>query len=223
MSAQAYPQSYTTTRDGSRRTIDVSDLPTAAMDEKSPLWWGNLLLIFVETTTLGIMLASYFYLKQNFEQWPPPKVDVYPPVLHPTPALGAATADVLIMVLACLPMYWTNMAARRKDRGKTLAGLALMLVVSLVAIWLRCKEFSATRFWWNDNAYASVFWTTLAIALTYQIAAAGEFLVMGAWIARHGLDDKHALDVTLAGGFWYWVAGTGVILYGVLFWGPRLL
>ena len=114
-----------TTRDGSRRTIDVSGLPTAAMDEKSPLWWGNLLLMLIETATLGIMLACYFYVKQNFEQWPPPKVDVYPPVLHPTPALGAATADVVLMVLACLPMYWTDMAARRKDRGKTLIGLAL--------------------------------------------------------------------------------------------------
>jgi hypothetical protein len=46
---------------------------------------------------------------------------------------------------------------------------------------------------------------------------------MGLWVARHGLDSKHALDVTLAGGFWYWVAGTGVILYAVLFWGPRVL
>ena len=81
----------------------------------------------------------------------------------------------------------------------------------------------ATHFWWNDNAYASTVWTTLGIALTYQIAAAAEFLIMGLWVARHGLDSKHALDVTLAGGFWYWVAGTGVILYAVLFWGPRVL
>ncbi len=206
-----------------RNRIDVSGLPTAAMDERSPLWWGNLLMILIETTTLGVMLGSYFYLKQNFELWPPPKVDVYPAVLHPVPGLGAATADAVLMVLACLPMYWTNMAARRKDRGRTLAGLALMLAVSLVTIWLRWKEFSATRFWWNDYAYASVVWTTLGLALTYQLAAALEFLVMGAWVVRHGLDEKHALDVTLAGGFWYWVAGTGAIVYAVIFWGPRVL
>ena len=64
---------------------------------------------------------------------------------------------------------------------------------------------------------------TLALHLTYQLAAAGEFLVMGAWVARHGLDEKHALDVTLAGGFWYWVAATGVVVYVVIFWGPRFL
>ena len=40
-------------------------------------------------------------------------------------------------------------------------------------------------------------------------------------IIRHGIDEKHGLDVTLAGGYWYWVAATGVILYVVVFWSPR--
>ena len=206
-----------------RPALDVSHLPTSAMDERSPLWWGNLLLVFIETTTLAIMLASYFYVRMNFNVFPPPKTDVIPPIGKPLPELGAATADAVLMVVSCLPMYLTDMAARRKNRGLTLAGLVLMLAVTVVAMVLRWKEFPATRFWWNDNAYASVVWTTLGLALTYQLAAALEFLIMGVWIVVHGLDDKHALDVTLAGGFWYWVAGTGAILYVVLFWGPRFL
>ena len=36
------------------RTLDVSHLPNTAWDEASPLWWGNLLLTFIETTTLMI-------------------------------------------------------------------------------------------------------------------------------------------------------------------------
>ena len=47
------------------RTLDVSHLPNTAWDEASPLWWGNLLLTFIETTTLAIMLATYFYLRMN--------------------------------------------------------------------------------------------------------------------------------------------------------------
>ena len=72
-------------------------------------------------------------------------------------------------------------------------------------------------------AYASTVWTTLVLHGTYQFAAAAEFFIMSVWIVRHGLDEKHALDVTLAGGFWYWVAGTGAIVYAILFWGPRVL
>jgi heme/copper-type cytochrome/quinol oxidase subunit 3 len=139
------------------------------------------------------------------------------------PGLGAATADVVLMLAACLPMYWTDMAARRKDKPKVLAGLGLMFLVSLGALALRAYEFPATRFWWNDNAYASVVWTTLGLAVTYQLAAAGEFFIMGLWLLFHDLDEKHAMDVTLAGGFWYWVAGTGLILYVIIFWGARFL
>src|SRR5437868_6347720 len=84
--------------------------------------------------------------------------------------------------------------------------------------------------WWGnllltlvESAYASVVWTTLGLAVTYQLAAAGEFFIMGLWLLFHDLDDKHALDVTLAGGFWYWVAGTGLVLYVIIFWGARFL
>src|SRR5207253_11215278 len=93
------------------RTLDVSHLPNYGWDEQSPLWWGNLLLTLVESTTLLIMFTSYFYLRMNFQQWPPPKVDVIPPIGHPVPDLGAATADVALMLIACFPMYWTDMAA----------------------------------------------------------------------------------------------------------------
>lgn len=206
-----------------RRTLDVSHLPSYGWDEQSPLWWGNLLLTLIESTTLLIMFASYFYLRMNYEQWPPPKVDVIPPIGKPVPDLGAATADVALMLVSCVPMYWTDIAARRKDKPKVLMGLGLMFVVSIAALVLRAYEFPATKFWWNDNAYASVVWTTLGLAVTYQLAAAGEFFIMGLWILGHDLDDKHAHDVTLAGGFWYWVAGTGLVLYVIIFWGARFL
>lgn len=207
-----------------RSTIDVSSLPTSAWDERSPLWWGNLLLALIESSTVLLMLATYFYLRMNETMWPPPKVDVVPPILHPNPDLGVATANVVLMVLSCLPMYWIDVAARRKDKPKVVLGLVLMLVVSLVAIVLRWYEFKATKFWWNDNAYASTLYWTLGLHLTYLLAGAGEFFIMGLWIATHKLDEKHALDVTLAGGYWYWVAGTGTLIYLVIFvLGPRVL
>jgi hypothetical protein len=29
------------------------------------------------------------------------------------------------------------------------------------------------------------------------------------------------MDVTLAGGYWYWVAGTWILLYAVVYFAPR--
>ena len=204
-----------------RRVIDVSRLPTDAFDWESPVWWGNLLAILIETTTVALLITTYFYLKRNFDQWPPPKVEVFPPVYKPVPKLLFGTINLVLLGVTCLPMYWTDMAARRKDKPKVLIGLAFMLVVAAAGTWLRFKEFPQFFFKWNDNAYGSIVWWTLAMHLTYIMAAALEFLIMLAWVLTHELDDSHALDVTLAGGYWYWVFGTWAVVYTVLYWAPR--
>ena len=206
-----------------RRTIDVSHLPEEAFGERSPVWWGNTLMLLIESSTMAILFVSYFYLRMNFQEWPPPKVDVIPPIQHPVPDLGVSTLNVLLILLSVPVMIWTHRAALRMDKRKILLGVGVMLAGSVIVSALRCAEFRATKFWWNDNAYASTVWTTLGLAVTYQLAALGEFVIMLAWLLLHPLDEKHAIDVTLAGGFWYWVAGTGAVLYVVLFWGPRIL
>lgn len=201
--------------------LDVSKLPDASFDAKAPLWWGNLLMILIETTTVVLLLASYFYIRRNYDQWPPPRVDRHPPMLHPVPYLGAATVNVVLMVASCLLVYWTDMAARHKQRGKVCIGLAVMTAIAFATCGIRWLEFKAVHFKWLENAYASVVWTLLGLHLIYLLAGALEFLIMGAWVVLKGLDDKHALDVTLAGGYWYWTTGVWVICYFVLFWSPR--
>ena len=148
-----------------QRVIDVSALPTHVFGHRTSLWWAVVLMLTIEGTALALAAVAFVYLRQNFAAWPPEGT--------PDPSLGIPTVQVVLMLLACMPMYWIDMAARRMDKPKVLAGLGLMFVVSLAALALRAYEFPATRFWWNDNAYASVVWTTLGLAVTYQLAAAG--------------------------------------------------
>lgn len=205
-----------------RRTIDASRLPKVKFDTHAPLWWGNLLLIFIETTTVALLLATYFYTRRNFHDWPPVRV-VREPVLYgndANPDLGFATAELVLVLLSVAPMAWTELRARRMEERATKVGLWVMFGVSVVAIVLRAFELPGLKFRWDDNAYGSIVWTTMVMHLTYLIAAAIEFLVMAAWVSRHGLDESHALDVTLAGFYWYWVAGTWLVVFGVIYVGP---
>ena len=41
------------------------------------------------------------------------------------------------------------------------------------------------------------------------------------WLMRYGIDEKHAVDVTLTGGYWYWTAGSWLVLYVFVYWVPR--
>ena len=210
------------TRESSPPILDVSKLPDYAFDSRSPVWWGNLLLIFIESTTILLLLACYFYVWRNESEWPPPLANQ--PAFHqPFPSFKASTANLIVMLGACTIMFVTDKAARRCDRKKTLIGLWVMFAISIVTMVLRYYEFPGLRFHWNDNAYASIIWTTLGLHFTYLLMAFGEFFIMGLWLVLHKLDKHHAHDVTLAGGSWYWIAGMYLVIYLVVYVSPRLL
>ena len=58
-----------------RAVIDVSRLPASAMDHRSPIWWGNILLLLIETTMFALLIATYLYFRiVDFDRWPPPRV-----------------------------------------------------------------------------------------------------------------------------------------------------
>jgi heme/copper-type cytochrome/quinol oxidase subunit 3 len=205
-----------------RRTIDVWGLPNVALDTRAPLWWGNLLAISIETTTIALLLATYFYTRRNFHAWPPARVMRQPILYHndANPDLGFATTELILVLLSIAPMIWVERRARRMEERLTKLGLWAMFAVSVVAIVLRSVELPGLKFKWDDNAYGSIVWTIMVMHMTYLIAAAVEFLVMAAWTTRHGLDEHHALDVTLGAFYCYWVAGTWLVVYGVVFVGP---
>src|SRR5437763_16764632 len=93
------------------RTIDVSDLEPRVMDRRSPIWWGNVLLLCIETTMFALLVATYFYLRMNFPHWPPtrPEVSLYETI----PDLGFSTANLLVLLASVFPMVMVVRACLR--------------------------------------------------------------------------------------------------------------
>ena len=70
-------------------TIDVSKLPTVAFGKRTPIFWGVLLLIAIEATTLALIFFSYLYVRGNYVDFPPgERLPVLP---------SAATTAVLVL------------------------------------------------------------------------------------------------------------------------------
>lgn len=206
-----------------RATLDVSHLPATTFDTRAPLWWGNLLLLFIETTMFGLLVAVYFYLRTNFEEWPPPRVDRLRFIHNPVPDLFYPTVNLALLVGSCLPMIWVDRAARRHDKRAVQIGLLICLLLGLASIALRAFEFGALQFKWNDNAYASIIWSVLGMHLLHLITMTGEVFILTTWVFLRELDEKHALDITVTAVYWYWVVGVWLPLYVLVFWGPRFL
>src|SRR4051812_44716228 len=86
------------------RMIDVSSLPDSAFDWRDPVWWGNTLLMIIETVTIALIVASYFYIRRNYTVFPPPKTDLFPPLYQTAPRLRWGTINLAVMMLGCIPM-----------------------------------------------------------------------------------------------------------------------
>src|ERR671933_63850 len=116
-------------------TIDVADLPRAVEDHRSPIWWGNLLLLCIETTMFGLLVATYFYLRMNFTQWPP--VRSATGLYQTNPDVGFATANLIVLLISIAPMAMVDLACLRHNLRAVQIAMTVMVVLGLITISLR--------------------------------------------------------------------------------------
>src|SRR6185436_10420301 len=156
-----------------RAVIDISGLPHHEFDTYDPVWWGNNLLLAIETSMFAILIATYFYLRQNFALWPPPVAQLTA-TLDPLPQLTYGTLNTLLLVLSCGLMILTDKAARQGSRGVCQFGLVICV--------LRGFEFSAVYFRWDSNAYGSVVWFMLGMHMMHLLVLTTESVLLAIWI-----------------------------------------
>jgi len=206
-----------------RTTLDVSSLPKHSFDTETQLWWGNTWLLCIETTMFALVVAAYFYLRQNFHTWPPPHSDSPPYLLEPVPSLTLPTINLVVIILSVLPMAWADAAARRLDRPTVKIALVLVMLFGAAATTLRFYEFRSLVWSWDSNAYGSITWTILSLHLLHLIVGTMEDVFLATWVFARPLDENHALDITVTAVYWYWVVGTWLILYPIVYLAPRFI
>ena len=204
-----------------RAVIDVSELPHHEFDTYDPVWWGNNLLLAIETSMFAILIATYFYLRQNFTLWPPPVAQLTA-TLRPLPELGYGTANTILLLLGCVPMVFTDLAARRDNRDRARIGLVICAVIGFTALVLRGFEFSAVYFRWDSNAYGSIVWFMLGMHMLHLMILTTEIVLLAIWIFRREFDMKHRVDIVTIGVYWYWVVAIWVVLYAIIYFTPRI-
>jgi cytochrome c oxidase subunit 3 len=204
-----------------RPIIDVTELPHSAMDHRSAIWWGNAVLVLIETVMFVLLLAAYFYVRPNFTDWPPPKVYGPTAINDPVPALGWPLANLALILFSFLPVFWADRAALHRNEAAVKVGLIIAILAGVGIALLRFPEFEALRFRWDDNAYGSIIWTLLGLHLFHVIIGTLENVMMLAWILARGMDDKHARDVRVAAVYWYWIILTWIVVFAVVFLEPR--
>jgi cytochrome c oxidase subunit III len=199
-----------------RRPVPDAGLPDQDFSLHAPIWWGSTLMITIEGAGLAILVVTYFYIRRNFDAWPPPRT--------PLPELGVSTLDVAILVVSVLPMWYVAKLAQKQDRSGPIAvGLFLCVLFGIVAAGLRILEFKGVHTRWDTNAYGAIVWSILAVHFAHVIAATLETLVIAILVVAGPVGGQLAADISANAVYWYFVALSWVALYTIVFLTPRFL
>ncbi|HKG91023.1 MAG TPA: hypothetical protein VKA84_03955 [Gemmatimonadaceae bacterium] len=198
-----------------RIVADVSELPTVSFGSRNIVWWGQVGFMVVEGTTLAIILASYLYLRRNFES--------LPPLRTPLPDLGLPTVNMVLLLLCLVPARLLDRAAKRLDRAATTlwlwVGTALMAVVTV----LRYLEFRSLHAHYDLNAYASAAWAILFTHFTLLVVDVVESGTIAAIYSTGRDEPKHFTDAADDAFYTHFMVLSWVPAYIVVYWLPRWL
>jgi heme/copper-type cytochrome/quinol oxidase subunit 3 len=162
-------------------------------------WWGMVLLIATEFTLFTCLMASYFYLRFQQVQWPPPGVE--------KPSVTLPLAFTAMLVASCAPMYGAVRLAR--SGAVRAAWLLLVCAAAIQGTYLGLQihlfahdlgSFSPTR-----SAYGSIYFVLVGIHHVH--VAIG--LALDAWLLfalLRGLTNYRMVGLRVIALYWYFVA-----------------
>ncbi|WP_288407000.1 cytochrome c oxidase subunit 3 [uncultured Herbaspirillum sp.] len=113
-------------------------------------------------------------------------------------------------------------AAKRFERQRVRRWLPLCLLFSLLFLGGRVGEFAALNVGWSDNAYGSITWMLLGLHTVHLVTDTFDSLVLTLLFFTGPLESKRYVDVSENGDYWYFVVASWLVLYVVIYWGPRL-
>jgi cytochrome c oxidase subunit 3 len=197
------------------KTLDVSNLPPYTISNQAPLWWGQIMVAFIEGTMFFILIGAYLYTRLRMDVWPPPG-DQYPHLLLPSLAL-------IPLALSCLGSYWASEAAKKNSRSGMIGGMLVNLVLAGIFLAMRMVEWRSLNFNWKADIHGSYVWAFLGLH-TFDCIGDLVFtavLIVSVLINRYG--PKQRIGVHVDSVVWYFLVGIWLPIYAAIYLGPYIL
>jgi heme/copper-type cytochrome/quinol oxidase subunit 3 len=191
---------------------DVSALPTYAFGTTMTTWWGTLGFCVIEGMGFALAIAAYLYLVHTNPQWP---------LASAPPNHWPGTAVLAILVASLWPNHLAERAAKEEDLAGARRWLVVICAVGAVLVAIRFYEFTQLNVRWDQNAYGSATWLLLALHATHIITDLADTVVLTVLMfTRHG-HGRRFTDVEDNAFYWYFVVGSWVPMYILIYWVPR--
>jgi heme/copper-type cytochrome/quinol oxidase subunit 3 len=197
-----------------RPEASVEELPTVTFGHRSLMWWGTLGFMTIEGWTLALLVASYFYLRQNFVAWPPLRT--------PVPSLLIPTINLLVMIVSLIPARLAKTAGERLDTAGVKRWLVVLSLFAIAALTLRWWELWALNTRWDSNAYGTAAWMIVGVHATLLLLDTADTLGVTLFYFIKRMPLKSFSDVADNSFYWYFTVGIWIPIYLIIYVGPRI-
>ena len=198
-----------------RQVLDVSHLPDGAIGPRAPLWWGTVGMIAVESTVFALCIATYFYLRMRYTEWPP--ADAGPPDLL-LPGI-----NLVVILVSFIPQYLIDKFDEDGDKSRLQKLLIAASALGLIACVLRVWDFRALNTDWQEHSYGSITWALLFLHSIHLSASTIETILMAIYVSEAPLDVKHRSDLNVNAVYWYFIVISWAVIFAVIWGAGRVL
>jgi cytochrome c oxidase subunit I+III len=176
--------------------------------------WGTGIAILFFAIAFSALLLSYFYLRLENPEWPPPGFD--------QPVLTGAVIAAVLVVLSNVAMHTALRRVRAADQGGFLRGVVATLVLAGAGAVVQAVDVSRMAIGPGAHAYGSIFAALTGFAYLVVVGAMIMLAMILYWavrglytVRRHAAVANVTRLHTAAVAMW-------VIAFGTLYLGPLL-
>jgi len=189
-------------------------MPEKLSGTRAPGWWGMVWLCATEAMLFASFIASYFYLRGNF-QAVAAEGGKYPPLTLSGPM-------TIVLVASSLTNWWGEEGIKKGNQTQLRIGLAVTFVLGAAFLVMQGFEYHNRMFGPTVSAYDSLFYTTtsfhgahVALGLLMNL-----YVQLRAWLGH--FTAKRHLAVQNAGLYWHFVDAVWLFIFSSMYLSPRL-
>jgi cytochrome c oxidase subunit I+III len=176
--------------------------------------WGTALVILVVAVAFAGLLLSYFYLRLENPQWPPPGIA--------DPDLVRASLAAALVVASGVAVRAALQRVRAADQRGFIAALGAALALAGGGAVVQLLDIARLGFGWTDHAYGSIFFLLAGFAALVAAAALIVVALTLYWAIGGQYTARRHANVANITRFWAAMVVIWVVGFATLYLGPRL-
>ena len=190
-----------------------STTPVRGQGRPTP-WWGMVCLIMTEGTIFAGLIGSYFFLRASSKVWPPPGIE--------EPKLALSIVFSLVLWGSSIPMLVAERGIRRGRQGALRAGLMLAWLMGAAFLLFTLYDFNDLHFGWRDNAYGSIYYTTVGLHTFHVFVGLMMSIVVQIKAWQRKFSAERHVTVQVYAMYWHFVDAVWLVVMPTFILSPHL-